>query len=66
MNVIRATGLLRCAKRACTVLPEADALPPSWLPLQPISAADRLSSLSKRWPCEVEVGEWLHLVKASE
>ena len=65
MDVIRATGLLRCVKRACTVLPEADALPPSSLPLQPISAAERLSSLSKRWPCEVKVGEWPRLV-ASE
>eukprot|EP00964_Phaeocystis_antarctica_P081373 scaffold50915_cov66-Phaeocystis_antarctica.AAC.3 len=37
------------------------ALPPSSAPLQPVSAASRLSSLSKRWPCEVEVGEWPRL-----
>ena len=54
------TGLVRF-KRTCTVLPETGALKPSSLPLHPISAANRLSSLSKRWPCEVEVGEWPRL-----
>ena len=66
MDVIRATGLLGCVKRACTALPQADALPPSSLPLQPISAADRLSSMSKRWPCELEVGEWPRLAASEE
>ena len=45
-------------KRACTVSPKVSALPSSLLPLQPIFAASRLSSLSKRWPCEFKVGEW--------
>ena len=53
------------SKRACTVSRRTDAFPPSSAPLQPVSAASRLSSLSKRWPCEVEVGEWPHLA-ASE
>ena len=48
-------------KRTCTVSPRAGAFPPSSAPLQPVSAASRLSSLSKRWPCEVEVGEWPRL-----
>ena len=53
-------------KRACTVSPETGALLASLPPLQQlISAANRLSSLSKRWPCDVEVGEWPRLA-ASE
>ena len=45
-------------KRACTVLFETGAFLPSSPPLQPVSDANRLSSFSKRWPCEVKVGEW--------
>jgi len=44
-------------ERACTVLPGAAALLASSPLLKLICAANRLSSLSKRWPCEVEVGE---------
>ena len=57
-------GLLagKGSKHACT-FSKTDALPPSSLILQPVSAANRLSSLSKR--CEVEVGE-LPLLAASE
>ena len=46
-------------KRACTVWPKTGAFTPSSPPVRPISAASRLSSLSKR--CEVEVSEWLRL-----
>ena len=65
--VSRVGGLLdrKGSKRACTVSRRTDAFPPSSAPLQPVSAASRLSSLSKRWPCKVEVGEWPHLA-ASE
>jgi hypothetical protein len=48
--------------RACTVAPKPGMFPPSSSPWLPILAASRLSSLSKRWPCEVEVGEWPRLV----
>ena len=60
-------GLLagKISKRACTVSLKAGALPPSSPSLQPFSAANGLSLLSKRWPCEVEVGEWPSLA-ASE
>ena len=57
----RRPGLPRQA-RACTVAPKPGAFPPSPPPLLPIPAASRLSSLSKRWPCEVEAGEWPRLV----
>ena len=52
------------SNRACTVSPRTTAFLPSSAPLQPVSAASRLSSLSKRWPCEVKVGEWPGLRKA--
>ena len=49
-------------KRACTVS-KTGAFPPSSALLQPVSAASRLSSLSKQWPCELKVGEWSGLRK---
>jgi len=48
-------------KRACTVSRETSALPANLPPLQPISVANRSSSLSKRWLCEIELGEWPRL-----
>jgi hypothetical protein len=36
-------------------------LPASLPPLQPISVANRSSLQSKRWLCEVEMGEWPRL-----
>ena len=51
-------------KRACTIRPRTGLFSPSSLPLQPISAANRLSSLSKR--CEVEVGALLRLAAYRE
>ena len=51
------------SKRACTVSPRAGAFPRFSMPLQPVFAASRLSSLSKRWLRELEVGEWPGLRK---
>ena len=52
-------GHKEAGKHACTVSRERSALPASLPPLQPISVANRSSSLSKR--CEVEVGALLRL-----
>jgi hypothetical protein len=43
--------------RACTVAPKPGVFPPSSSPSLPIPTASQLSSFSKRWPCEVEMGE---------
>ena len=40
------------SKRACTVASKTGPFPPP--PLQPVSTANRLSLLSKRWTYEVE------------
>ena len=57
--VLREAMHKEAGKHACTVSRERSALPASLPPLQPISVANRSSSLSKR--CEVEVGALLRL-----
>jgi hypothetical protein len=54
-------GQREAGKRACTISRETRALPASLPPLQPISVANRSSLQSKRWLCEVEMGEWPRL-----